>query len=59
MPLFDFQIINRPDQAAVGAGEVLITNMPAAIGNAIFDATGDRLREPPFTPARVKAELAA
>ncbi len=58
MPLFDFQIVNRPDQAAVGAGEVLITNMPAAIANAIFDATGKRLRELPFTPARVKAELA-
>jgi nicotinate dehydrogenase subunit B len=59
MPKFDFQIINRPDQAAVGAGEVLITNMPAAIANAIFDATGKRLRQLPFTPARVKPELTA
>jgi len=30
----------------------------AAIGNAIFDATGVRLRQIPFTPERVKAELA-
>jgi CO/xanthine dehydrogenase Mo-binding subunit len=31
----------------------------AAIGNAVFDATGARLREVPFTPARVKAALQA
>jgi CO/xanthine dehydrogenase Mo-binding subunit len=58
MPAFDFQIIDRKDQAAVGAGEVLITNAPAAIGNAIFDATGKRLRQVPFTPTRVRAALA-
>jgi len=58
LPKFDFQIINRPDQPVVGAGEVLITNMPAAIANAIFDATGKRMRQLPFTPARVRAALA-
>ena len=58
MPHFSFKVIDRPDQPAVGAGEVLITNMPAAIGNAIFDATGKRLRQVPFTPARVRAALA-
>ena len=47
MPEFDFQVISRTDQAAVGAGEVLITNMPAAIANAIFDATGKRMRQLP------------
>jgi CO/xanthine dehydrogenase Mo-binding subunit len=57
MPAFDFQVINRPTEPAVGAGEVLITNMPAAIANAIFDATGARLRQLPFTPARVLAGL--
>jgi CO/xanthine dehydrogenase Mo-binding subunit len=31
--------------------------MAAAIGNAIFDATGARLRQIPFTPGRVKAAL--
>jgi nicotinate dehydrogenase subunit B len=31
----------------------------AAIGNAIFDATGARIREVPFTPQRIKAALAA
>jgi nicotinate dehydrogenase subunit B len=58
MPKFDFQVISRPDQAAVGAGEVAITNMPAAISNAIFDATGKRMRQVPFTRDRVKAALA-
>jgi CO/xanthine dehydrogenase Mo-binding subunit len=59
MPAFQFKIIDRKDQPAVGAGEVLITNAPSAIGNAIFDATGKRLRQVPFTPARVRAALAA
>ncbi|MEA2386385.1 MAG: nicotinate dehydrogenase subunit, partial [Thermoleophilaceae bacterium] len=58
MPKFDLQIISRTDQPVVGAGEVLITNVPAAIGNAIFDATGTRLRRLPFTSARVRAALA-
>jgi CO/xanthine dehydrogenase Mo-binding subunit len=58
MPQFDFQLISRPDQPAVGAGEVLITNMPAAISNAIFDATGKRMRQLPFNRDRVKAALA-
>jgi nicotinate dehydrogenase subunit B len=42
---------------AAGAGETAITVTPAAIGNAIFDATGVRLRDLPFTPERVKAAL--
>jgi nicotinate dehydrogenase subunit B len=58
-PVFDFQIINRIDQPVLGAGEVLITNVPAAIANAIFDATGKRIRQVPFTPARVRAALTA
>ena len=58
MPTVDFQIINRLDQSVLGAGGVVITNVPAAIGNAIFDATGKRMRQVPFTPARVRAALA-
>jgi CO/xanthine dehydrogenase Mo-binding subunit len=42
---------------ATGAGETSITLAPAAIGNAVFDATGARLRDVPFTPARVLAAL--
>jgi len=57
LPPFDFEIVDRPDQPAVGAGEVVITAIIASIANAIFDATGARLREVPFTPARVRAAL--
>jgi CO/xanthine dehydrogenase Mo-binding subunit len=42
---------------ANGAGETSITVTAPAIGNAIFDATGVRIRELPFTPARIKAAL--
>ena len=38
---------------ALGGGEPSIGPVPAAIANAIFDATGARLREAPFTPERV------
>jgi nicotinate dehydrogenase subunit B len=59
MPKLDLHVINRPDAEVMGAGEVLITNGPAGIANAIFDATGVRLRQVPFTPARVRAALQA
>jgi CO/xanthine dehydrogenase Mo-binding subunit len=42
-----------------GIGEPPNTVPPAAIGNAIFDATGVRIRQAPFTPARVRAALKA
>jgi CO/xanthine dehydrogenase Mo-binding subunit len=57
MPKLHFRIIDRPDEEVMGAGEVLITNGPAAIANAIFDATGKRIRQVPFTPARVRRLL--
>ena len=44
-------------EEATGAGETSITIVAAAIGNAIFDATGARIRQIPFTPERVKAAL--
>jgi nicotinate dehydrogenase subunit B len=37
-------LINRPDKPACRAGETAITDVAAAIANAIFDATGARLR---------------
>jgi CO/xanthine dehydrogenase Mo-binding subunit len=58
MPKLHFQIVDRKDADVMGAGEVLITNGPAAIANAIFDATGKRIREMPFTPARMRKLLA-
>ena len=54
---FHLSIIDRPNEPALGAGEVVITAIVAAIGNAIFDATGARLRQVPFTPSRVKAAM--
>jgi CO/xanthine dehydrogenase Mo-binding subunit len=59
LPKLTLELINEPDEEVMGAGEVLITNGPAGIANAIFDASGVRLREVPFTPARVRAALKA
>jgi CO/xanthine dehydrogenase Mo-binding subunit len=59
LPIIESVLINRTDKRATGAGETAITLVAGAIGNAIFDATGARIREAPFTPARVKAALAA
>jgi CO/xanthine dehydrogenase Mo-binding subunit len=52
-------LIERPDEAPSGAAEMALGLVPAAIGNAVFDATGVRLRRVPFTPERVKASLDA
>jgi nicotinate dehydrogenase subunit B len=38
-------------------GEPSSAPIAAAIANAIFDATGVRLREAPYTPARILLEL--
>ena len=59
VPAIETVLINRTEGKAMGAGELSITAVAAAIGNAVFDATGARLREVPFTPARVKAALQA
>jgi nicotinate dehydrogenase subunit B len=59
VPAIETVLINRPDAPANGAGETAITIVAGAIGNAIFDATGARIREVPFTAERVKAALAA
>jgi CO/xanthine dehydrogenase Mo-binding subunit len=57
MPIIECVFVTPPNVPATGAGETSITITPAAIGNAIFDATGARLRDLPFTPERVKAGL--
>jgi CO/xanthine dehydrogenase Mo-binding subunit len=49
----------RPDLPHYGAGETSCKPMIAAVANAIFDATGVRLRRVPFRPARVLAALNA
>lgn len=50
---------NRPDLPPYGAGEAACKPMLAAIGNAIYDATGVRLRRIPFRAPRVLASLRA
>jgi CO/xanthine dehydrogenase Mo-binding subunit len=57
VPPIETVLINRPDAEANGAGETSITITAPAIANAIFDATGARIRQVPFTPERVKAAL--
>jgi CO/xanthine dehydrogenase Mo-binding subunit len=57
MPPIESVFVTPADVPATGAGETSITVTPAAIGNAIFDATGARLRDLPFTPERVKGAL--
>jgi CO/xanthine dehydrogenase Mo-binding subunit len=59
MPAIETVLIDRPGENATGAGEYASTPVAAAIGNAIFDATGARVRQVPFTPERVKQALAA
>src|SRR5499427_8341088 len=50
-------LINHPDLPPTGAGEPSIRPVAAAIANAIFDATGVRIRRVPFSPERVKSAL--
>lgn len=57
VPTIELALINRPEEPPWGAGEPAICPVAAAIGNAIFDATGVRLRTVPFTPDRVLAAL--
>ena len=53
MPAVECVFVTPEGVPALGAGETSITVTPAAIGNAIFDATGARLRTAPFIPQRV------
>jgi CO/xanthine dehydrogenase Mo-binding subunit len=56
-PAVDVALINHPELPLLGAGEASSAVVAATLGNAVFDATGVRLRTVPFTPERVKAAL--
>jgi nicotinate dehydrogenase subunit B len=57
IPELVYDLIDRPNEKPWGAGEPASAVIPGAISNAVFDATGVRLRSVPYTPAKVKAAL--
>ncbi len=56
-PQIDVELIGSTRDKPLGAGEAASAPVPAAIGNAVFDATGVRLRKVPLTAARVRGAL--
>ena len=57
VPEVAIDLIDRPNERPWGAGEPTAAVVPSAIANAIYDATGVRLRSVPFTPDKVLAAL--
>ena len=57
VPDIEIVLIDRPSEPSWGAGEAAIGCLPGAIGNAICNATGARVRSLPMTPTVVKAAL--
>jgi CO/xanthine dehydrogenase Mo-binding subunit len=58
LPIIEIELVGSPHDRPLGAGEATTAPVPAAIGNAVFDAIGVRLRRVPLTPERVRAGLA-
>jgi nicotinate dehydrogenase subunit B len=58
VPEILIDVVDRPREPPLGAGEAAATPVPAALANAVFDAAGIRLRTVPFTRQRVLAALA-
>ncbi len=54
-PIIDVVLLNHPEAMATGAGEATMRPLAAAINNAIFEATGTRIRRAPLNPAHIKA----
>jgi CO/xanthine dehydrogenase Mo-binding subunit len=57
VPEIVIDLIDRPLEKPWGAGEPSAAVVPSAISNAVFDATGVRLRSVPYTPDKVKAAM--
>ena len=55
VPEVEVELINRPNERSLGAGEASKGPMAAAIANAFAHATGKSLRDLPFNAERVKA----
>ncbi len=58
-PAIEVALLDHPELPLYGAGEAAAVTVPGALANAVYDATGVRLRRAPFTPERVKAALAS
>jgi CO/xanthine dehydrogenase Mo-binding subunit len=59
VPEVVIDLIDRPTEVPWGAGEPTTSVVPSAIANAVYDATGARLRSVPFRPPTVLAALSA
>ena len=57
-PEIVIELVNRPHEPPLGAGEASATPVPAALANAVYDAVGARVTTAPFTRERVRAALA-
>jgi len=57
MPEITVELIDQPNTPPWGAGEPSASVVPSSISNAVFNATGVRLRSVPFTPDKVKAAM--
>ena len=55
VPEIAIDLVARPTEPPLGAGEAASTPVPGALANAVFDASGVRLRTVPFTADRVRA----
>jgi CO/xanthine dehydrogenase Mo-binding subunit len=56
-PPLEIELVDRPNEPPIGVGEAASTPVPAALANAVFDATGARLRTAPLHADRVQAAL--
>ena len=54
VPVIETVLVDRKDLPSAGAGETPIVGLAPAVGNAIFDATGTRLRSLPMAPSGLK-----
>ncbi|MCA9837625.1 MAG: xanthine dehydrogenase family protein molybdopterin-binding subunit [Trueperaceae bacterium] len=58
IPEIETFLISEPDSPILGAGEASTPPMGAAIANALFDASGIRMRDLPLSPTRIRQRLA-
>jgi nicotinate dehydrogenase subunit B len=57
VPTLDVELIDRPDRPSVGSGEAVAGPAAAAIGNAVADALGVRVRDLPLSPESIVAAI--